>query len=80
LAVQRAGAASGLETHERLAAAFDKRAMPPTDRIVVEKQHLRDLLTAHSAVEQNQSVGPPSQAIRHRTITRQRNRRRAFPR
>src|SRR6516225_3481419 len=80
LVVQRAGAAAGRETHERLAAAFGKRAMPPTDRIVVEKQHLGDLLTAHSAVEQNQSIGPPSQAIRHRTITRQRNQRRAFPR
>lgn len=78
LLVQHAGAAAGRETQERLAAAFGKRAMPPTDRVVVEKQHPGDLLTAHSTVEQNQSVGPPSQAIRHRTITRQRNQRRAF--
>ena len=46
LVVQRAGAAAGLKTHERLMAAFGKRAMPPTHRIVVEKQHLGDLLTS----------------------------------
>jgi hypothetical protein len=68
---QRTGAASGFKPHQRLSTSFGERAMPTTDRVIVQQQHPGDLLATQTIVEQNKRVGATRQSMRHRTIPRQ---------
>ena len=52
-------------------AALGKRAMPATDRVVVQQKNPPHLLAAQAIVEQHQRIGAPSQPMRHRTVARQ---------
>jgi hypothetical protein len=70
---QNASAAAGLKPHQRLSSALGKRAMPATDRVVVQQKNPRHLLTAQAIVEQHQRIGSPGQPMRHRPIPRQRD-------
>jgi hypothetical protein len=75
---QNASAAAGLKPHQRLSAALGKRAMPPTDRVVVQQKNPRHLLAAQAIVEQHQRIGAPRQPMRHRPVARQRDQRRTL--
>ena len=72
---QNASAAAGLKPHQRLSASLGKRAMPPTDRVVVQQKNLRHLLAAQAIVEQHEPIGATSQPMRHRPVERQRDQR-----
>ena len=60
-----ASAAASIETHKRLAASLGERAMPATDRIVVQQKHPANLLAAHTVVEQYEGVGATRQSVRY---------------
>src|SRR5271168_201514 len=60
---QNASAAAGLKPHQRLSAALGKRAMPATDRVVIQQKNPRHLLAAQAIVEQHERIGSPSQPM-----------------
>ena len=53
---QNASVAADLKPHQRLSAALGKRAMPVTDRVIVQQKNPRHLLAAQAIVEQRERI------------------------
>jgi hypothetical protein len=53
-----------VEARQALDTIFLIQLVPGPDRVVVQKQHLGDRLTAHAVVQQHQRVGAARQPVR----------------